>query len=134
MLFHPWWGPAGWAWGHHNVAVHNYQEANLYRSSWGRNVVGNAWERHAASNRAAMPVRNTPAFDGVFAGHDGQVYRTAPGAGWERSTGTGWQRTEPTRNLGRENNGRQLGSSHWQVFRGGGGYQGGAFHGGRRRR
>ncbi|MGA3119422.1 MAG: carbohydrate-binding family V/XII [Polyangiaceae bacterium] len=134
MLFHPWWGPAGWGWGHRNVVVRNYQETNLYRSSWGRNVVGNAWERNAASNRAAMPVGKVPTFGGVYAGHDGQVYRTAPGAGWERNTGETWQRTEPTRDLGREDMGRQVGGAHWQTFRSGGGFQGGAFHGGGRRR
>lgn len=133
MLFHPWWGPAGWGWGHRNVVVRNYHEANLYRSSWGRNVVGNAWERNAAGNRAAIGARAIPAFSGVYAGHDGQVYRTAPGGEWERNTGAGWERTAPTKDLGRENTGRQLGGAHWQTFRGGGGFQGGTFHGGGRR-
>jgi hypothetical protein len=129
MLFHPWWGPAGWGWGHRDLVVRNYHEANLYRSSWGPNVVGKAWERNAAGNRAPMPARRTPAY-GVYAGRDGQVYRTTPGGGWERQTGTGWQRTAPTRDLGRENTGRQLGGAHFQTFRAGGGYGGGAVHGG----
>lgn len=133
MLFHPWWGPAGWGWGHHNVIARNYHEANLYRSSWASKVVGNAWERHAASNRTWLPVRRIPDGAGVFAGHDGQVYRATPAGEWQRHTGAGWERATPTRDLGRENQGRQQGAAHWQIFRGAGGFQGGTLHGGRRR-
>ena len=88
MLFHPWWGPAGWGWGRRNVVVRAYNETNLYRRAWGPSVVGSAWERIAASNRAAMPA--IPAAGGVYAGHAGEVYRVAPGGGWERSTRAGW--------------------------------------------
>jgi hypothetical protein len=134
MLFHPFWGPAGWGWGRHNVPVRNYHEANLYRSTWGRSVVGDAWERNAEGNRSAMPVRGATSRGDVFAGHDGEVYRTIPGGGWERNTGTSWQRSAPTRDLGGEYRGRQWGGARWQVFRGGGGFGGGGLHrgGGRR--
>jgi hypothetical protein len=134
MLFHPWWGPAGWGWGHHNVNARNIHETNLYRSTWSHNVVGNASERNAASNRIAMPSRASSTFEGIYAGHDGHVYRTAPGGGWERNTSRGWEPTAPTKELEPEKGGRQVGASHWNVFRNGGGYQGGAFHGGGRRR
>jgi hypothetical protein len=134
MLFHPWWGPAGWGWGHRNVAIRNYHETNLYRSSWGRNVVGNSWDRHVEGNRAALPGRSVPFGASVYAGHDGQVYRSTPQGEWERSTGSGWQHTAPTRDLSRENQGRTLGGSHWQTFRGGGGFHGGSLHGGGGRR
>jgi hypothetical protein len=129
MLFHPWWGPAGWGWGHRNASVRNFHDANLYRASWGRSVVGNASERNALGNRTAMPTHGA-SFGSVYAGHDGQVYRTAPGGRWERSTSEGWQPSAPTRQLERENSGRQVGGAHWQTFRGGGGSGGGAFHGG----
>jgi len=134
MLFHPWWGPAGWGWGRRNVAVHNYHDANLYRSAWGRSVTGSDWERHAEGNRAAMPAQREGAVGHVYAGHDGQVYRTTPSGEWERNTGAGWQRSSPTRDLGRENKGRKLGGAHWQIFREGGGFRGGGFHGGGGRR
>lgn len=129
LLFHPWWGPAGWGWGHRNAIAHNAHHTNLYRASWGRNVVGDAWERNAAGNRTTMPL-HTPAVGNVYAGHDGQIYRAAPNGAWERNTATGWQPTAPTRDLGRESVGRQVGGAHWQTFRGGGGSAGGAFHGG----
>jgi hypothetical protein len=134
MLFHPWWGPAGWGWGRRNLSVRGYHEANLYRTSWSRNVVGNSWERNAAGNRAAIANQAIPAFSGVYAGHDGHVYRTNPsGTSWERNSGAAWQHARPTRELGRENVGRQRGTMQWQQFRGGGGFQGGGFHGGGRR-
>jgi hypothetical protein len=134
MLFHPWWGPAGWGWGHRNVVARNYHEANLYRSSWGKKVVGDSWERNALSNRAAVPIRPIQGFDGVYAGHDGRVYRTAAGGEWERNTGAGWEKAAPAKDLGEENTGRKVGGSHWTVFRGGGGFRGGGFHGGGGRR
>lgn len=129
-FFHPWWGPGGWGWGHRNTVATNFHQANVYRT-WGRNVVGDRWDRSAAANRSAMPV-HTPALGNVYAGHDGQVYRAAPNGVWQRSTGTGWQPAAPSRDLGRENVGRQVGGTHWQVFRGGGGSGGatGGFHGG----
>jgi hypothetical protein len=96
--------------------------------------VGNAWERNAASNRSAMPLHGGSAFEGVYAGHDGRVYRTVPGGGWERNTGSTWERTAPTKGLEPENNGRKVGGSHWNTFRGSGGFRGGAFHGGGGRR
>ena len=129
LLFHPWWGPAGWGWGHRNAIAHNAHRTNLYRTSWGRNVVGNPWERNAAGNRTAIPIR-TGGIGNVYAGRDGQVYRAAPNGAWERNNGTGWQPAAPTGDLGRENVGRQVGGAHWQTFRGGGGSGGGAFHGG----
>jgi hypothetical protein len=129
MLFHPWWGPAGWGWGRRNIHVPNYHEANLYRGAWDRRVVGNAWDRHAESNRSAMPSRGAFSRGDIYAGRDGQVYRPTTG-GWERNTGTGWQRSEPMMDLGGEDRGRQMGGARWQVFRGGGGFGGGAFHGG----
>jgi hypothetical protein len=135
MLFHPWWGPAGWGWGHRNLAVRNYQEANLYRRAWGPHVVGDAWERHAAGNRAALPAYHAPAVGGgVYAGHDGRVYRTTPEGRWESHQGNGWSPAAPPRELGRESQGRQLGGAHWQTFRGGGGFRGGSFHGSAGRR
>jgi hypothetical protein len=135
MLFHPWWGPAGWGWGRHDADVRNIHQANLYRSSWGRSVVGgNAWERNADGNRSAMPSGGRSSRGDVFAGRDGQVYRTIPGGGWERNTGMSWQRSEPTMDLPGESRGRQWGGARWQVFRGGGGFRGGGFHGGGGRR
>lgn len=132
MLFHPWWGPAGWGWGHHNARVPNYHEANLYRSTWGPRVVGEPWERHAEANRSWLPSRELGA--GVFAGRDGQVYRTTPSGGWQRHVSGGWQEATPPPEVGNENQGRQRGSARWQLFRGGGGYRGGTFHGGIPRR
>jgi hypothetical protein len=136
MLFHPWWGPAGWGWGRHNVEVRNTHEANLYRAAWGPRVVGERWERSAASTReaAATGARRNIGFDGVYAGHDGRVYRAAPSGEWERNTGEGWERAAPTRDLGQESKGREVGGAHWNAFRGGGGFRGGGFHGGGGRR
>jgi hypothetical protein len=129
-LFHPWWGPAGWGWGRHDVAVRNFHEANLYRSTWGRAVLDRSSAVRSARGWTPVPSRGP---GGIYAGHDGQVYRTTPSGGWERSTGDSWERTTPSRDLGRENEGRQTGGAHYQTFHGGGGSRGGTFHGGSRR-
>jgi hypothetical protein len=132
-LFHPWWGPFGWGWGHRDIEFHNFHHDNIYRSSRDHGVYRDRWDRHEFANHAG-PSHEDRTHNSVYAGHDGHAYRGSP-SGWERHGAGGWH---PSPGVGRgqanefahESAARNSGSSHWSAFRGAGAPHASGFHGG----
>jgi hypothetical protein len=155
-LFHPWWGPYGWGWGHRDIWVHNIHYDNIYHEAWHRDVVRDHWDRHGFANRGRFP-GDRRGGNSVFAGRDGHAYRNSGNGGWQRFGNGGWHPAPgagsaggrvqpgfhgpgggasqpiahaPANELSHESQARDIGASHYGAFRAGGGAAGGGFHGG----
>ena len=140
-LFHPWWDPYGWGWGHRDLAVENFHHANIYRSSWRRDVFRDRWDRHELANRQTRLLGDERARNALFAGHDGLVYRGSPSA-LERHERGDWHAAPhdfaagragfggAEHEIGRESAARDMGARNWSAFRGSGSLHAGGLHGG----
>ena len=155
-LFHPWWGPFGWGWGHRDIDFRHIHYSNIYRDAWHRDVFRDRWDRHGFANRGPFRPGDRRGGNSVFAGRDGHAYRNSGSGGWQRFGNGGWHPAPgagaaggrpqpgfhspagagsqpfahgPGNELSHESSARNLGDSHWNAFRGGGGVAGGGFHG-----